>query len=266
MSSKAIYSLPSDNKAASGSLSASAADASYPVSYLYDTIPSLPAKLTTTSGWFLWDFASAQRVDLFAIIHHNLDAGLNVHVQMNATNTWGSPSFDQAITIPAAQADGHTTNALMDLTGLSGYSASGYRYLRLNIAGTNSANVAIGEVWIGTTKRTFGRNLDNGLKLAVDHKLVELVTDYGVPTIYDLGVTLRSLIATMNTIDSAVELQTLWRSTRTRVKPFLLVPFGDNTEPWLVRFAKSVQDTTFRFLGSSATSFEIEEVGRGLPL
>ena len=65
---------------------------------IYDGNPAKPAKLTTTTGAWRWDFGGAKQLDVAAIIHHNLTAGLNVRIQGNATDAWGAPSLDQATT------------------------------------------------------------------------------------------------------------------------------------------------------------------------
>src|SRR5438552_2828835 len=100
-----IYQVPTDNLAATGTLTVQSGteDTAYPKANIYDGNPAKPAKLTTTTGAWRWDFGSAKQLDIVAVIHHNLTAGLNVRIQGNATDAWGAPSLDQAFTIPARQ-------------------------------------------------------------------------------------------------------------------------------------------------------------------
>src|SRR4051812_22337747 len=111
-----IYQKPTDNVADAGvvAVNTGAADATYPASYLTDKNPARPAKLTGTTGSWVWTFAAPQRLDLVALIHHNLTAGLDVKIQGNATNVWGAPTLSQAITIPAYRGD-FPTNPWLDL-------------------------------------------------------------------------------------------------------------------------------------------------------
>ena len=67
----AVYCRPTDIVTAHATITASAADSEYPAALLGDSDPAHPAKLTTTSGWWLFDFGSAQSLDLVALIQHN---------------------------------------------------------------------------------------------------------------------------------------------------------------------------------------------------
>jgi hypothetical protein len=262
-----LFQHPVDNKAASGTLvvQSGVEDVTYPAANLADLNPALPAKLTTTTGAWTWDFGAAQRIDLVALIHHNLDAGLSVRIQANATNSWGAPTFDQAITIPAVQNDLYPTNAYLDLTGLSGYSTGGFQWWRLVVVGTNSVVISIGEVWLGALKRSLSPNISWGINQETERKLVEHSTDFGVTNIFDLGVTVRSLKGEVDTTDAGrVIIEAWWRAARGRVLMFLIVPYGDATEPWLVRFGLTTLVETFDLIDRNTIPLEFLEVGRGL--
>ena len=119
MGTAAIYGKPTDNVASEATITAQSGtvDTEYPLANLVDENPAKPAKLTTTTGRIMFDFGSAQTIQLIALIHTNLDAGLTVKIQANATDSWGSPSVDLAITIPTVPADSYPLNLWLDLSG-----------------------------------------------------------------------------------------------------------------------------------------------------
>jgi hypothetical protein len=263
----AIYQYATDNVAGLGTLVATTADGAYPVANLVDLNPAKPAKLTGTTGNVRWDFAAAQRIDLAAIIHHNLTAGLNVRLQGNATDVWSAPTLDAAFTIPAYREDGYPSNPWIDLTLAAGYTATGFRYWRLVVVAANGANVAIGDVWLGMTKRTLTPNISWGETQTEERALIEHLTDFKVATIYDLGVTVRGLTGELDWTDSNRAIyDAWWRSCRGRVRPFLLIPNGTVNDAWLARFVEPEKAITLEFLDRNRIPVAVRELGRGLVL
>ena len=103
MSVSVLCQYPSDNVApnyATIGVNTGSEDTDYPAAYLADGRPGRPAKLTTTSGSWVFAFAAAQRLDLVALGAHNLSAAT---LEGNATNAWGAPTFSAALTIPPRQ-------------------------------------------------------------------------------------------------------------------------------------------------------------------
>jgi hypothetical protein len=259
----------SDNIApsATASVDSGTADTDYPIANAVDYNPAKPVKLTTTTGSFLFDFGVATRQDVVALIHHNLTAGLNVRYQMNATNAWGAPTVDAAFTIPAYREDLYPVNPFIDLTGVSGYSASGFRYGRVKVTGTNAAAVAIGEIVIIGTKRTMSL-LNGTVEVSEERKIVEHSTDYGVATIFDLGVTIRHMKGRVtNTAAQLSALESQWRSSRGRALPWLLVPDSTVNDAWFVRWSDAMKVIAYPDISTKAQfPFAVDEVGRGLYL
>jgi len=141
-----FYFHPSDNVAANATwtVETGVEDAAYPASNVPIVTPdriAAPGKVTGTTGAWLGDFGSAQRVDL-VVLQSNIDAAATVRFQMNATNSWGGPTVNELFTIPARRADGYARKVFIDLRLKSGYTTSGLRYVRI-VASTASAN-AIG--------------------------------------------------------------------------------------------------------------------------
>src|SRR5512139_4104440 len=191
-----LYGLPSDNVAPNATISVvtGTEDTTYPAANLATLNPAKPAKLTTTTGRWVFDFTTAQQVDVVALIHTNLDAGLTVKVQANATNVWTSPSLDLAITIPALPEDSYPLNPWLDLTTTA---VRSFRYWAIFISGTNTNPVAIGEVWLQATKRELDRGILLGMEETERRPAVVHTTDYGVATVYPLGPRLRSISGTI---------------------------------------------------------------------
>lgn len=264
-----LFGKRTDNVAPAATLSiqSGSGDATYPPANLVNLNPAKPSKLTTTTGAWVFDFGSARRIDVAAIIHHNLTAGLNVRLQGNATNAWGGPTLDAPFTIPAYFDDGFPTNPWIDLTGVAGYSVSGFQYWRLVVVGVNAAAVAIGEVWLGSTKRVLSPNIIWGERANEKRPLVENRTSYGVSQIYDIGTTIRKFTGQIDTTDAGRDtLRSWWRDTRGRFYPFLLVPDLDNNDALYVRWSTEDLERVLQFLNRNTLTLEFEEVSRGLPL
>jgi hypothetical protein len=264
-----IYSHASDDVAPNATITVNTGteDPAYPKANLVDFVPAKPGKLTTTTGSWVFDFGSAQRVDIVALIHHNLTPGLEVRIQGNASDSWGSPTFNQPITIPTYREDGFPVNPWLDLTGLSGYGTGGFRYWRVVVVGVNGAAVAIGEVLLIKLKRSLDPNINWGERRQEDRKLVEHRTDFGVSTIYDLGVTVRELNGDVDASDTQkAAIQSWWRDTKGRSRPFLLVPDGLVNDAWMVRWKDTKLDVQLQFLDRNPIQLGFEEVSRGLVL
>lgn len=261
-----LFQKPTDNIAAAATLTVNTGteDAAYPAANLVDLNPAKPAKLTTTTGSWVFDFGTAANVDLVAIIHHNLDAGLNVRIQANATDSWGAPSLNQVITIPAYRSDGFPINPFKDLTGVSPRS---YRYWRLVVVGVNSAAVQIGEVWLGATLRTLAVNIRWNYEENDDQPLIEHNTDFRVRTVYSYGVSIRRLVAQLTTTDGgAAELYDWWRSCRGRAHPMLIALDADINDCMMARFNMSYMKSNREFVDYNPIDLDFIEVSRGLVL
>lgn len=269
MAASLIYQRASDNVAPNATVTVQTGTAAtgYPAANLVDLNPAKPAKLVETTGAWLFDFGSAQRVDLVAIVHHNLNAGLNVRIQANATDSWGTPTIDAAFTIPAQDPDLFRPGPWLDLTAVAGYSAGGFRYWRLVVVGTNSAPVAIGEIWLGSSIRTLDPNIQWGATDGDDHQIVEHATDFGVATIFDLGTRTRTLTGQVDTTDSnRDDLRAWFRSTHGRAQAFLVIPDGDVNDALLVRFTDTRWAVQLNFQDRNIIQLGFQELSRGLYL
>lgn len=267
-----LYSLPADQVAdgATITVQTGTADSEYPVANLVDGNIANPAKLAETSGAWLFDFGSAQRVDWVALGPHNFDAGATVKIQGHATDSWGAPTVDTTITIPADDADGRAVCAWTDLTGVAGYSTSGFQYWRLAVTSTNSAALALGEVWLCALKRLLATDMGHNYRWAFDvgetRRVVEHQTEYGVSTVYDLQTRVRTFRADLRVSDTGLTAWQTWhRSMKGRVSPTVWIPDSSVNEAWWVRQALG-WSVLRRFTNLNDLSFTLEELSHGLPL
>jgi len=202
-------------------------DPNYQRASLYDRDPAVPMKFTTTGACrLLFEFGSPQSLDAVFIPQHNLDSGLNVRVQANSIDDWGSPALNVGLTITSKDGDGHVKRPWVNLesvvTGVSSASPSAsrspsasvspstpggssqspsasaspsispggtYRYWSLYIPAGNSVAPQIGEVILVETLREFVRPLTFGVtRTVVRGYIPALETEYGVKTYYDQNV------------------------------------------------------------------------------
>jgi len=109
---------------------------------------------STALEWVKFDFGSAQNVQAFAAINHDLTGSDTlIKIQANATDSWGGPSVDQAITWNAD-----------DLAYYFG-SAQSYRWWRFTFTKSASGETRdVGRIFIGpyyeTTKKITHEGLD----------------------------------------------------------------------------------------------------------
>lgn len=267
-----LYQFPADQVADDATITVQTGteDVDYPAEYLADGNIARPAKLAETSGAWLFDFGAAQRIDLVALGPHNFDAGLPVTLQGNATDAWGAPTLAAALTIPADDDDGRAVCAWRDLTGVTGYTTTGFRYWRLVVSSANSAALALGEVWLGALKRVFatdfGENYQWAYTIDEGRRLVTHQTDYGVETVYDLHGRQRVFRASLRIPDTGLAAFRAWhRAMRGRVSPALWIPDADVNEAWWVRQPRDWAALQ-HFADVNDIPLVLDELSHGLPL
>jgi len=260
-----IYQWPTDQKLGAGvTITPSSEDADYPRANLYDSNPARAFKLDATSGNIVFDFGVATNVDVFAIVHHNLDAALaNVKIQGNATDSWGAPTLNQTITIPTYERGSPRwpVNPFLDLSALS----NSFRFWRLLFGTANSVDVQLGQLWFGETKRTLTNNISWGYQDGVERRIIEHETDYGVTTTYDLGAKIKTWSAEIKTSDAGMAaVEQWWDECNGRSLPTLIVPDSDVNDARLARWAEPVRLIQRDFTNNNIIRFGWREVSRGL--
>jgi hypothetical protein len=264
MSTEVIWQYPTDNVArnyATIGVNSGSEDADYPAAYLADGRPGRPAKLTTNAGSWVFDFGSATRVDLVALGAHNITAAT---IEANATNAWGSPTLSAALTIPAPTADGHSVNAWLDLTAVTGYSAGGFQYWRLVVSG--SVPCAVGELWLGSQKRVAERNYMWGFGVGETHANIAHMTEFMVPLVYALGSRQRQLGVTFRASDAGALLLREWfRAMKGVGLTSVFIPDSTTNDAWWIRQAQDYAEAA-TYPDARDVSMTLVEHATGVPL
>lgn len=264
-----IYTRPSDNfgRAATVTVNSGTEDTAYPASNLIDLHPEKPAKLTTTSGSWVFNLGSAQRIDMASLIHHNLSPGLEVRLQGNATNVWTAPSYNQTFTIGSPYADFFPPNPWINMKKLAPTPAlRTFQYWRLVVVGANAAPVSIGEFLLIGNRRDLGiRNIKLGSERMWRRPATLHETDLLVRHTYDFGTTVRAVTVEIQPEDYYLnEVQAWWRDARGIALPFIIVPHEDENDAWMVTFVNKDQPYVRQYLNYNPARLAFQELSRGL--
>lgn len=275
----AYYSRPDEELTCQAvAVTASAEDPEYPATNLLEEHGANPAKLTTLDGDFVFEFSGAVSPQGVAPIYHYLDPGLDVRIQGNSSDSWGSPPYERSITIPAKRKDGPSyqrwTNNPFRLLD----SDPSYAFWRLWIAAPNSQPVAIGRLWLaeGLHRVTLFHEGDMGESDRPDDDLGQIVhpTQLGVETVYTIGGPRRGLsFALIGTdldagtapVQEASDFRDLIESSDGRAHPWLLVPFETGDDARLVKPDSPAGQRSHRVGGYQVWPYSVREVSRGLP-
>lgn len=262
-----LYTRPSDRLIGTMAVNTGSEDAAYLAANLDDSHPEKPAKLSTTTGSWRTDLATAQRVDITAIIHPNFDAGLDVRIQANATDVWTTPTLNYQVTIPARHADLFPVNVWVNLKKIFPLDANRtFRYWRLLINTANSVAVAVGEWPLYQTRRDLGvRNIAWGSTRSFRRPSILHQTDLLVRHAYDYGTTLRAVqVETTATETTLSDIETWFRDSQGITKPFLIVPHEDETDAWMVTFLNPDQPYERNRRNANLITMAFQEQSRGL--
>jgi hypothetical protein len=262
----ARYALPSDDVAGDATVTSPFEESAYGAPFLVATsttghlnLPSRPAKLNTTSGYWNLDFASPVTLYGYAIIYHNFDVGLDVTLELGG----GSP-FSNVIQVPTSAAH-HEDDWPPNIWEEFDNPISGVEAVQLSINEANSINPQVGRLLLLTAIRDIGNDVRWGVSEGEEHTFIGLRTELGIETIYDLGGKQRSATAEIALEDADhSNLISLYRNARTRVQPWLLIPDVDETDCWLVRFEEN-RNRIRETINHNVFPFRVKEVARGLP-
>ena len=268
-----LHDLPTDKQTGTWSQTGGVVNSVYPLTNIDDDKPWNPTVFTTNPTSLTIDFATAKRVDVVSFIHCKFDAAAVIHVQMNSTNTWASPTVDGTLVVAGPAEDSMPANPFIDLTAVSGYSTGGLRYLNIKIVSGQSSLLSFGNVRISGRKRTITgftgtqpRDRAIGASDNEGHPLIERPTDAGAQLGYGRGTRARLVSGMIRCRDAGfADLQSWTRASRGRLKPFLLIPDSTINEAIFAKWGAdgNLQRST---VGPSIhdVPVEWEEVGRGL--
>ena len=103
-----------------------------PANVVHDHVSKMWRTTGKASENIVFDLGSATKITVFSMFTFNLTASATVTLQANASNSWGSPSYSQALTI-ATNADGTVLQRIVYFLDQT------YRYWRVTFADSGNA-------------------------------------------------------------------------------------------------------------------------------
>jgi len=277
---KARY-VRADDDYAPGALNVtgSAEDPAYPAINAVSDNPAKPAKLTTTTGWILLEFANKIQPVGAAIIYHYLLAGLNVRVQASATSDFSSPAVNVAFSIPAKRKDGPpdqrwTINPWVLIGDLP--DPTGYKFWRFIVVGTNDQNVIIGKVMLFSAIYAVDILHEAGRITETDYDEFSMIrdrTELGVNKRQTLGGPRRALTFGLVATDlaagtpptqDAADFRALLQAAEGDAHPWLFIPW-DTNDALLVDTETPEWERSHDVGGYQIWMVSVREVARGVP-
>jgi hypothetical protein len=273
MAAKPIWQKYSDNVAKDATITISLGTpptdlTNYGPEILVDDNPAKFAKIESTTGAWLFAYPAKQIIQVASLIHHDFDAGADVVLQGNATDSWGAPTFEAAFTIPAwlggTGPRSWPVNPWLDLTTMPGYDPTGFKYWRLLIT-ANSQNIQMGQIWLGNPLRRLDPALGWDFQKVNAKRYIENSTAYGVITMYSRG-TNQWAVDIPHRMNNALEAEMIeqWFDADGRAYPWLFVPDASVNAAYFVRWSTAVKNHRFLDRGVIDNRFAVEEVARGL--
>lgn len=242
------YCRPSDILQPTWSVTSGAANASFPVTNLGDLKPYKPFKATGTAATVRATFGGNKTLQAVAFIMHNA-AGTTVTISSGA-------GAITTMAFPANTEDGLPVNAYKVLLALSNTTSTTFDFAFTGL----SANVAIGEILLIETVRTL--QVTWGVTTGREHLLDTMVTEYGVPLTYELGVRERTFRGEVVLESERSAMEALYDSARGASRAWWLVPDSSVNDCLYARFAKNLKA---KFEGPRYTPIDIDvqEIGLG---
>jgi hypothetical protein len=236
---------------ATASLTAGAADASFPITNVNNARPDQPFKATGLTCTIRLTWGAAVNVQLVGIIHHNRPG--------TSVTLGSSGGLATTLSLPALGDDSYPVNGFKDVRGLSG--TTGITTLDLAIP-TGSGNVAIGEVVVLAVASTMLPLW--GLKHGDDHPVIHHLTEFDVDLIYDKGYRQRTYVAEIARESERAAITALHRTCKGMVTPFAFVLDSAVNDLALVRFKTTALPWTREHPRVSRATLELKEVSAGL--
>lgn len=245
------YLADTDNVAKAATITASTADANYPVANVKALPVSKPFRFTgKTSENLQIDLGSAKPVDCIALLNHNMVSGAVVTI--NAGNSANPDGSTYQTTMTWRQYDSFKI--------LPNYVT--YRYWKIICAnvGCPDSYIQIGYLMMGDSS-TLSFNFAPGWMLTDEHYNLTLETEFGTSHVAELFSRVRLNLPFQSLAESdASLLRTFQRTVKRNLTPVLIVPDNLGTEAW---FCRSVQNLETRTEFYRNLEFEFLEESRG---
>jgi hypothetical protein len=212
MSTTSFYAL---NQVYSASITPSSVNAQYPISNLKEDRRTKTFRSTTNSDNIVFDFGSPIEIDSFCVVDNPINGFgfTTITLQLNATNSWGSPSVSVPITIDPLYGFGNFEQA----------SGNFYRYARIVLT-SSLGYCELSNVFIGARTQL----IDNDITFPVNYDQGTIATiaknRYGQRFIDEIGSQKRMTFS-INTMTQS-EMDVL----------FEMIEFNGSTIPFFIKF------------------------------
>ena len=132
-----------------------------PANVVHDHVSKMWRTTGKASENIVFDLGTATNITVFSMFTFNLTASATVTLQAHASNSWGSPSYSQALTI-ATDADGNVLQRIVFFLSQT------YRWWRVTFAdsGNSDAYLQIGRMAAGQYYETT-RNINQGFNISM---------------------------------------------------------------------------------------------------
>lgn len=234
-------------------------DPGYPATNLNGRDVTAPAKLTTTSGIWRADltaFPGYQSIQGVALVHSNLQPGLEVRLQGDNDPAFGSLDANIVITIPALK-NNWPINAVVLFNALE------CDYWRINVVGTNPVAVSIGHIALLTGVQSFTW-AQSEIKWTDTIPCWDDVTELDVPQDMDLLTQLRACqFDTINDATSQAAIDDWWFDARGQILPFIFIPDVTVNECYYMTFQEKTKEVTTN-KSIRLLRVKLKEFGRGM--
>ena len=132
-----------------------------PANVVHDHVSKMWRTTGKASENIVFDLGTATKITVFSMFTFNLTSAATVTLQANASDSWGSPSYSQVLTI-ATDADSAVHQRIVFFLDQT------YRYFRLLLADAGNADtyLQIGRIAAGEYYETT-RNINQGFNISM---------------------------------------------------------------------------------------------------
>jgi hypothetical protein len=213
-----------------------------------------------SAEWIKANFGTATAVTGIALGNVNFRSTATIKIQANATDSWGSPSFDR--TINCANLTGYTRN-LYDEWG-----SQSYKYWRISMLddGNPDGFLEVGQWFLGSPI-TLNDNFDASYSRKIVRGNIELRTEYEQAYVYQRDYGWQFDLSWTNCqLTTVTQLRTMSLTLGGNAKPFFFVL--DPTDPgeaYYVRIRGDVEENRV-YYDRYNTKIELMEEMPGLSI
>lgn len=252
------------SRAATWEITAGTPDPRLVASHLGNGNPSLGCRILSLQGAMRAAHASGVAVLAVGLIHHSLDAGIDVRFEGSDDPAFGSTDVSEAITIGARSVDGYRNDWLDIYDALSGTVPSNLYHRIVADSEDNSVNLAVGEIVLATTRQLVDWLGADGAKLSDVTEANELKTYTGGSLRHPRDFRIERFGGTVRTTDAdLVTIRNWFLASAGRARPVMLVPDHASDAVYFGLLSAAL-DRRKVYPNTNDLDWTFEELSRGL--